>query len=398
MEYYVYLPEEYGKIEGQRLKNKSFASIQELFDKAMKRIDDVKETTEVDEDKETAELQSLMKVIPDEEEVAVDAIPVATKPLSIVDWKILKEGKISYNQIIRGDGSSKRPEEGYERVLWGDLKTMFEHHVEDIVWRNLQGNKLLVWKLFDSCGVYFVRFQSLYVFMLVEKRYPLTPATITEMLNKKLQADHWNEMFNAAGTKVTTLKFNSIKDAKSLLEAIENKFGGNAVERISKKRTKNKAKTDKTGHEMEKRGKDKVKSKPKSEKSTEFLNKTLNAFFKEQGIKNQTSTPRTPEQKCIIERRNRTLVEAARTVLSPSKLPYTTAPSQQELELLFGPLYDEFFNTGTSSVNKSSSPANNSAKQDITPTTNIHSLTKPSTLTNVNAEENNDNQAEDAQF
>ncbi|GJZ18466.1 hypothetical protein Tco_0554589 [Tanacetum coccineum] len=29
---------------------------------------------------------------------------------------------------------------------------------------------------------------------------------------------------------------------------------------------------------------------------------------------------------------------------------------------------------------------------------NIHSLTKPSTLTNVNAEENNDNQAEDAQF
>ncbi|GKC08465.1 hypothetical protein Tco_1000075 [Tanacetum coccineum] len=87
-----------------------------------------------------------------------------------------------------------RPEEGYERVLWGDLKTMFEHHVEDTVWRNLQGNKVLVWKLFDSCRVHFVRFQSLHVFMLVEKRYPLTPATITEMLNKKLQADHWNEM------------------------------------------------------------------------------------------------------------------------------------------------------------------------------------------------------------
>ncbi|GKB29178.1 putative ribonuclease H-like domain-containing protein [Tanacetum coccineum] len=62
----------------------------------------------VDEDKETAELQSLMEVIPDEEEVAVDAIPLATKPPSIVDWKILKEGKISYYQIIRADGSSKR--------------------------------------------------------------------------------------------------------------------------------------------------------------------------------------------------------------------------------------------------------------------------------------------------
>ncbi|GJV04905.1 hypothetical protein Tco_1338474 [Tanacetum coccineum] len=37
----------------------------------------------VDEDKETTKLQSLMKVIPDEEEVAVDAIPLATKPPSI---------------------------------------------------------------------------------------------------------------------------------------------------------------------------------------------------------------------------------------------------------------------------------------------------------------------------
>ncbi|GKE40584.1 hypothetical protein Tco_1463989, partial [Tanacetum coccineum] len=114
----------------------------------------------VDEDKETTKLQSLMKVVPDEEEVAVDAIPLATKPPSIVDFKILKEGKISYFQIIRADESSKRPEEDYERVLWGDLKTMFKPHVEDLVWRNLQGNKVLIWKLFDSCGVHFVSFLS----------------------------------------------------------------------------------------------------------------------------------------------------------------------------------------------------------------------------------------------
>ncbi|GJT61964.1 hypothetical protein Tco_1005497 [Tanacetum coccineum] len=39
----------------------------------------------------------------------------------------------------------------------------------------------------------------------------------------------------------------------------------------------------------------------------------------------------------------------------------TTVPSQQELDLLFGPLYDEFFSDGTSRVNKSSSPTDNSA-------------------------------------
>ncbi|GJT96688.1 retrovirus-related pol polyprotein from transposon TNT 1-94 [Tanacetum coccineum] len=75
----------------------------------------------------------------------------------------------------------------------------------------------------------------------------------------------------------------------------------------------------------------------------------------------------------------------------------TTAPSQQELDLLFGPLYDEFFTAGTSSVNKSSSPTDNSKQQDTPPTTNIQSSTEPTTPTNVNAEENNDNQAVDTQ-
>ncbi|GJR78841.1 putative ribonuclease H-like domain-containing protein [Tanacetum coccineum] len=118
----------------------------------------------VDDDQKAAKMKELMKIVPNEEEVAVDAIPLATKPPSIIDWKIVKEGKISYYQIIRANGSSKRystfiqmlksfdredletmwklvkathgytrPEEGYERVLWGDLKTMFEHHVEDVV-------------------------------------------------------------------------------------------------------------------------------------------------------------------------------------------------------------------------------------------------------------------------
>nr|GEW19162.1 copia protein [Tanacetum cinerariifolium] len=69
--------------------------------------------------------------------------------------------------------------------------------------------------------------------------------------------------------------------------------------------------------------------------------------------------------------------------------------SQQELDLLFGPLYDEFFTTCTSSVNKSSPPTNNSNQQDTQPTTNIQPTSEPSTPTYVNDEENNDNQAEE---
>ncbi|GKC83504.1 retrovirus-related pol polyprotein from transposon TNT 1-94 [Tanacetum coccineum] len=49
----------------------------------------------------------------------------------------------------------------------------------------------------------------------------------------------------------------------------------------------------------------------RTDRGTKFLNKTLHAYFKEEGIEHQTSTPRTPEQNDVVERRNRTLVEAA---------------------------------------------------------------------------------------
>ncbi|GJU57771.1 retrovirus-related pol polyprotein from transposon TNT 1-94 [Tanacetum coccineum] len=76
----------------------------------------------------------------------------------------------------------------------------------------------------------------------------------------------------------------------------------------------------------------------------------------------------------------------------------TTALSQQELDLLFGPLYDQFFNASTLSVNMSSSPIDNSKQQDTPPTMNIQSSTEPTTPTiNVNAEKNNDNQAVNTQ-
>nr|GEV05607.1 hypothetical protein [Tanacetum cinerariifolium] len=273
------------------------------------------------------------------------------------------------------------------------------------------------------------------------------------------------------------------------------------------------------------------------ERGTKFLNKTLNAFFKEEGIEHQTSTARTPEQNGVVKRQNRTLVEAARTMLSASKLPlffwaeaiattcytqnrfiiisthdktayhiindrkpstkhlhifgcicYLTrdnenldkmkekgdpcilvgyftqlkgyrvynkktrlivksihirfdeikemsetsvandtlslvpkrqkasdydnfdpvpqlqnvsssadahVPSQQELDLLFGPLYDEFFTAGTSNVNKSSSPINNSSQQDTQSRTNIQPTSKPFNPTYVHAEENNVYQAKE---
>nr|GFA19484.1 hypothetical protein [Tanacetum cinerariifolium] len=59
----------------------------------------------------------------------------------------------------------------------------------------------------------------------------------------------------------------------------------------------------------------------RTDKGTEILNQTLHAYFVVEGIKHQTSVARTPEQNGVVERRNRTLVEAARTMLSVAKVP-----------------------------------------------------------------------------
>nr|GEZ44531.1 retrovirus-related Pol polyprotein from transposon TNT 1-94 [Tanacetum cinerariifolium] len=59
----------------------------------------------------------------------------------------------------------------------------------------------------------------------------------------------------------------------------------------------------------------------RTDRGTKFLNKTLNAFFKEEGIEHETSTARTPEQNSVVKRRNCTLVEATRTMLLASQLP-----------------------------------------------------------------------------
>ncbi|GKE45674.1 hypothetical protein Tco_1472958, partial [Tanacetum coccineum] len=117
-----------------------------------------------------AEIKKHMKIVVDEEEIAVDAIPLATKPPVIIDWKIIKKRKDNINRedletlwkLVKAKHGNTMPEEAYERVLWGDLKVMFEPDVESEVWRNLQGYNVTVWKLFSSSGVHFVRFQNLH--------------------------------------------------------------------------------------------------------------------------------------------------------------------------------------------------------------------------------------------
>ncbi|GJZ05423.1 putative ribonuclease H-like domain-containing protein, partial [Tanacetum coccineum] len=120
-----------------QLKSKSYDEIQEMFDKEMKRVntfadmntelvkgsktkeegsskragDELKQEKakkqKSDDDQEEAEMKRHIEIVKDDE-VAIDAIPLATKPPVIVDYKIDKDGRMVYFKLIRADGSSKR--------------------------------------------------------------------------------------------------------------------------------------------------------------------------------------------------------------------------------------------------------------------------------------------------
>ncbi|GJR83769.1 hypothetical protein Tco_0154554 [Tanacetum coccineum] len=73
------------------------------------RMEEDKETDEVEEVKENdkAKLKKHL-VIKKDDDIAINVIPLATKPPVIVDYKLLKEGIMVHYQLIRADGSSKR--------------------------------------------------------------------------------------------------------------------------------------------------------------------------------------------------------------------------------------------------------------------------------------------------
>ncbi|GKC60879.1 hypothetical protein Tco_1088477 [Tanacetum coccineum] len=210
------------KYKHNQLKSKSFDDIHKLFNKAMKRVN-----TFVDMDTELVEGSEVRAEGSETRAEVLDDEPLSTKSPTIVDYKIHKKERKVFFQIIRADGKHqmyltfRKMLKNFDRedlkVLWSivkarfkktepvnymdnflllNLKTMFEHHVEDNVWKNQQGLvKVLNWKLYDSCRVHCVIMQSMLFYLLVEKMYPLTKHALHQMFNDvKLQVDYECEM------------------------------------------------------------------------------------------------------------------------------------------------------------------------------------------------------------
>nr|GEW44001.1 hypothetical protein [Tanacetum cinerariifolium] len=198
-------------------------------------------------DDDTAELKRCLEIVPeDDDDVAIKETPLSSKSPTIVDYRIYREEKRSYFKIIRADGNSQnyltfgtifknfnredlevlrsivkerfkktKPVDDMENLLFQTLKTMFEPHVKDIIWKYQQAAvKVNNWRLFDSCGVYFVTTKTMVYYLLVEKMYPFTNNVLHQLfLDVRLQVDYEAKELKIYSLGTTT--------------AIEKRYGGN---------------------------------------------------------------------------------------------------------------------------------------------------------------------------
>ncbi|GJU38130.1 hypothetical protein Tco_1186484 [Tanacetum coccineum] len=214
------------EIEKEVMKRLGF-NFQQKSSKKRSREDsneDNAKKQKLEDDAEKKELRDSMDVVP-RDDIAIDVESLATKYL-IVDWKThVLTKNMMYYQIIRADGSSKNYKifsemlddfdrqdvldlhrlvqerydttspEGYDLLLWGDLKILFEPNEEDEIWKNQQDYNLISWRLFDSCGIHMLLMHTgIAIHMMIKKKHPLTQEMLSRMLSIRLEVDQESEI------------------------------------------------------------------------------------------------------------------------------------------------------------------------------------------------------------
>ncbi|GKA67233.1 hypothetical protein Tco_0767041 [Tanacetum coccineum] len=201
------------------LKNKSFTNVQELFEKAIKRVNTfvdmdtelVKESSKkaevdiaqessskragealeqesfkkqnMDDDKETKELKQCISTKKGRKVISKLSEQMVILNVYLTFGKMLKnfdrEDLEVFWSIVKARFKKTEQVNYMDIFLHLNLKTIFEHQLEDSVWKNQQGLvKVLNCKLYDSCGVHSVTMQNILYYLLVEKMYPLTKHTL----------------------------------------------------------------------------------------------------------------------------------------------------------------------------------------------------------------------------
>ncbi|GJX98572.1 hypothetical protein Tco_0355591 [Tanacetum coccineum] len=108
----------------------------ELMEESSKKVEAKKESNDA---KEAEELNQCLELVEDNgDDVTIDATPLSIK-IPIMLKKFDREDLEVLWRIVKDRFKKTEPVNYMDTFLHLNLKTMFEHHVEDSVWKNQQG-------------------------------------------------------------------------------------------------------------------------------------------------------------------------------------------------------------------------------------------------------------------
>ncbi|GKD65015.1 hypothetical protein Tco_1307123, partial [Tanacetum coccineum] len=97
--------------------------------------------------------------------------------------------------LVKEKFNSTEPTEDKEIEIWVELKRLFKPDTYDELWKLQKHIHNLTWRLYDSYGVHHVSTkEGIDIYMLIEKEYPLSRGTLTQMLVAKILVDQYNKM------------------------------------------------------------------------------------------------------------------------------------------------------------------------------------------------------------
>ncbi|GJV13956.1 ribonuclease H-like domain-containing protein [Tanacetum coccineum] len=86
------------------------------------------------------------------------------------------------------------PEDKLEKGFWKCLRIMFEEPLStDSIWSEIGQQKIISWRYYDTCRVHCLNLESMDVYMLSERKYPLSAEVCKTMLKMKLLDGKMNE-------------------------------------------------------------------------------------------------------------------------------------------------------------------------------------------------------------
>ncbi|GJT33880.1 putative ribonuclease H-like domain-containing protein [Tanacetum coccineum] len=106
-----------------------------------------------------------------------------------------REDLIELYRLVMQKYGTNRPEDAYDRVLWSDLRTMFDPPlIEDAIWSLPLQQKMVSWRYYDKCEVHCLTLEACTIYMLADRKYPLSKEACQVMLKMKLLDGKMNEV------------------------------------------------------------------------------------------------------------------------------------------------------------------------------------------------------------